>query len=243
MIGGRVRIQLNRVVAAAGLLIFLPLMAVAERLLRGGGRVVARAGIRVIARACGITFATTAPVPAGAERGQVFVANHSSLLDIPALLMAHPDIRFLAAADLYRNRLLALAMDAIGTERIDRADGRSALRSLRKLADQKSPLCLAVFPEGGIAPPGQRLPFRTGAFYLAIASGATVVPVAIWGTDAVLPAGARFRMRPGTVSVTFLEPIPTAGLSLQDRARLRDTAEAAVAGALAGIGRKDPGAV
>lgn len=233
MSGGRLRIQLNRVVVAAGLLVVLPLMAVGEWLRPGAGRIVARAGIRVIARACGITFATTGLAPVDTGRGDVYVANHSSLLDIPALLMAHPSIRFVAAADLDRNRLLARAMDALGTERLDRADGRAALRSLRALADRPGPLCLAVFPEGGIAPAGQRLPFKTGAFYLAIARGARIVPVAIRGTSAVLAPGARLAVRPGTVSVAFLEPITTSGLTLHDRSRLRDAAEAAVTDALA----------
>ena len=81
---------------------------------------------------------------------------------------------------------------------------------------------LVVFPEGGIAPAGKRLPFKSGAFSLAIRTGSAIIPVAITGTDHVLRPRGRLAVRPGVITVEFLDAIETQGLTLDDRHVLRD---------------------
>ena len=72
--------------------------------------------------------------------------------------------------------------------------------------------------------------FKGGAFQLAIEAGVPVVPVAIAGSGAVLPAAGFFRVRPGTIRLRFGEPVETTALSPQDRQALaRRTREAVVA--------------
>lgn len=90
------------------------------------------------------------------------------------------------------------------------------------------PRTLVMFPEGGIAPTAEVEPFKTGAFVVAIQSGVPVIPVAITGSSAVLPRKGRLRLRPGTVRVELLDPIPTDGLDIDDRTDLARRARARV---------------
>jgi len=231
------------VVAVGSLVLLLPSIVLGEHLRRGSGRRVARRGLAVVARLCGITFERSVRPEPTAPGPTVYVANHSSPMDIPALLATVPGVRFIAAEELFRIPLLASAMRALGTVPVDRRDPGHGRRQLRTLAGELAlgdGADIAVFPEGGIAPVGRRLPFKSGAFSLAIETGSTVVPVAIHGTDRILPPGGRLMVQPGTVSIDFLDPIPTAGLTGADRQGLRDHVEGLVTAAtenLAGSGR------
>lgn len=223
---------INAAVVAVTLVVVLPAIAAAERIRRGAGRRVALRAMRAAARLRGVRFVIEGATALDPARRYVLVANHSSPIDIPAMLMAFPDVRFVAASELFRVPLLAGAMRALDTVPIDRRSSLAARKQLAALADSADWSCVAVFAEGKIAPAGRRLPFRTGAFVLAIETGATVLPVAIRGTDVVLPPGAKLAVRPGTIHVTVLDPIPTVGLRADDRELLRDRAEAAVLAAL-----------
>ena len=145
-----------------------------------------------MATLCGVRFAVRGRSPLD-RPGSVVVPNHSSPMDIPALLWADPDVRFMAAADLFRIPLLAAAMRSVGTVPIDRKDHDRARDQLDRLVDARSRGfggSIAIFAEGGIAPAGTHLPFKSGAFSLAIRTATPVVPVAILG----IRPGAR---RPG----------------------------------------------
>ena len=219
-----VRAQANRIIVVTALLVLLPLVVVGERLRRGSGRRIVRWGVSIVATWCGVRFEVRGR-RTGERPGSVIVPTHSSPMDIPALLWAEPDIHFVAAADLFRIPLLAAAMRAVGTVPIDRRDHDRARRQLDDLvAGRCGPVDgdLAVFAEGGIAPAGRRLPFKTGAFTLAIRSSRPVVPVAIHGADRVLPPRGHLLVRPGVVVVEFLESIDTSGLTTEDRHVLRD---------------------
>ncbi|MGH9081031.1 MAG: lysophospholipid acyltransferase family protein [Acidimicrobiales bacterium] len=162
---------------------------------------------------------------------RVYVANHSSPLDIAAMLVACPDATFVAGVDLYRVPLLAGAMRAFGTVPVDRQSHERV--RLCVPADQVTDeLSLVVFPEGSIAPVGRRMPFKRSAFAVAIELEAEVVPVAIHHTSRVLPPSARLGVRPGTVAVEVLAPISTGGLTLDDRGALAAAAERCILNAL-----------
>lgn len=219
------------IVVSATLLATLPMMAIAERVRPGSGRRAAVCAIRLVSRICGVTFTVRASGTFDDDARYVFVPNHSSPLDIAAMLVARPDVRFLAAAELFRNRLLAMAMRALGTIAIDRGDPAAARRQLEDIA-RRPPSALVVFAEGGIVPRGERVRFKTGAFALAIGTGATVVPVAISGTDHVLPPGSLLAVQPGAITIDLLEPIATTTLGIDDRKAIRDRTQAAVLDAL-----------
>jgi 1-acyl-sn-glycerol-3-phosphate acyltransferase len=233
-----VRAQCNRVLVVAALLILLPTVVIGERIRHGSGRRILRWGISVLATLCGIRFAVRGRSPLD-RQASVVVPNHSSPMDIPALLWADPDIRFLAAADLFRIPVLAAAMRAVGTVPIDRRDHDRAQDQLNELVNQRSRGAggsLAVFAEGGIAPKGSHLPFKSGAFSLAIRTATPVVPVAIVGSDQVLAPRGRLLVRPGVVTVAFLDTIDTSGLTLDDRHTLGDHVHDLVCGVVDAVG-------
>jgi len=227
------RAQANRVVVLGGLVVLLPLVVVGERVRHGSGRRLLRWGLSIVAALCGVHFEVRGRLPAD-RTGAVVVANHSSPMDIPALLYADPQATFLAAADLFRIPLLAGAMRAVGTVAIDRRDPERAHHQLDDLTARRRNGAvdghLVVFPEGGIAPTGGRLPFRTGAFVLAIRSASPVVPVAIRGADDVLTPRGHLLVRPGVVTVEFLDAVSTVGLTVEERHVLRDHVRDTVVG-------------
>jgi 1-acyl-sn-glycerol-3-phosphate acyltransferase len=88
-----------------------------------------------------------------------------------------------------------------------------------------------VYPEGTRSRSGRLLPFRKGAFALAIKAGAPVVPVACIGAHRVLPKNA-FRIRPGEITVKFCPAIDAREYSLDQRGELAQRVHAAIAAAL-----------
>ncbi len=153
----------------------------------------------------------------------LFVANHASQLDIPVAFCALPvPLRFLAKRELERIPFVGHYMRAMGMVFIDRQDREAARHSIEQLARLLgSGRSLMAFPEGTRSATGEVRPFKTGAFVAAIKAGVAVVPVAITGTERVLPARALI-VRPGTVKVRVGRPFPTAGLTVEDRRELAD---------------------
>lgn len=219
-----IRSQLNRVILVGALLIVLPAVAVTERIRRGTGRRLVVSAIRRVARLCSIGIEVNGGDQLDPAHSYVLVPNHTSPMDIAAMLVARPDARFVAAAELFRIPLLGSAMRALGTVPIDRDDAAASRKRVGELSVSGSNRELVMFPEGGIAPTAQVLPFKTGAFVVAINTGAPIVPVAITGAAAVLPSNGHLRIRPGKVRVDLLTPLPTVGLDTEDRTSLARSA-------------------
>jgi len=151
----------------------------------------------------------------------VFVANHASLMDIPAVLSQLPQqFRFLAKKGLYRIPFLGWHLRWAGHLPVDRSNARNSLKSMneagRVIAERR--ISMLLFPEGGRSPHGLRA-FREGAAYLAIKAGVPVVPIAIIGMRELLPMGS-IHIRSGEVRLLVGEPIPTFHLKPSDRAQL-----------------------
>ncbi|HEX7124687.1 MAG TPA: lysophospholipid acyltransferase family protein [Thermodesulfobacteriota bacterium] len=149
--------------------------------------------------------------------GSVIVSNHQSTMDIFAIASALPgQLRWVAKRELFRIPIFGPAMRAAGYVPIDREDPRRSRRGLSRAAEALAQgASLVVFPEGTRSADGRLGPFKRGAFALAQASRAPVVPVAVRGSRAVLPAG-RWRVRPGRIEVVVGRPIPSADLSQPD---------------------------
>ena len=92
---------------------------------------------------------------------------------------------------------------------------------------------MIIFPEGTRSRDGKLLPFKKGAFVAAIHLGVPIVPVVCKGTTRIMPKGEYLSILPGKVELVVLEPIATAGLTYDDRDRLRDTVRAQIAAELA----------
>ena len=151
----------------------------------------------------------------------VFVANHSSYMDIPAFLARLPyQFRFFAKKGLYSIPFIGWHLHRAGHIPVDRANARASLKSMsegaRIVAEHR--ISVLLFPEGGRNPQGLRA-FKEGAAYIAIKSGVPAVPMALVGMREKLPMGS-IHLRSGLVVLRVGKPIPTASMKLHDREAL-----------------------
>ena len=167
-----------------------------------------------------------------ANRACIFMSNHVSNLDPPALF---PRIPGRTSAFLKRSLmkipLLGYGMKLADFVPVDR-DGRveSAIESVNIARGvlQKG-VHITTFVEGTRSRDGRLLPFKKGPFYLAMEAGAPVVPVSIHGTERLMPKGTA-RVRSGTVHVTFHLPLDPA--SFPSREELMEAVRTAIASGL-----------
>lgn len=165
----------------------------------------------------------------------VIASNHLSLMDTPLVLAYLPlQFRFLAKRSLFRVPFIGGHLKRAGHVAIPREDARGSLKAMTEAARmiQKRGVSALVFPEGGRSM-GQLQEFKEGAAYIAIKAGVPLVPVAIQGTLEVLPMGS-LTVRPGRVRMRIGDPIPTAGLTLQERSRLTAELRAVIEAMLSG---------
>jgi 1-acyl-sn-glycerol-3-phosphate acyltransferase len=154
------------------------------------------------------------------KRRYVFASNHQSGLDIPVLYAALQQYKlsFLSKRELLWVPFMGWGMSAIGHIGINRDDARSAHASVAKAVEKlrRSGNSLVLFPEGTRSPDGALQQFKTGAFRLAIDTGVDIVPVAISGASRVLTKNSSI-YRPGKVTVSLGNPIPTQGATRADK--------------------------
>ncbi len=164
------------------------------------------------------------------DRPQFFVANHQSIIDVPALFAALPvDLHFIVKKELRRVPFLGWYIGAMGMIFVDRRARLDAMAEVRRAAALiRSGRSVVSFPEGTRSRDGEVGRFKAGAFVAAIEAGVPIVPVAITGAGAVIPPPG-FMVRPGTIRVVVGEPIPTAGRTLDERADLAALARTRVA--------------
>jgi 1-acyl-sn-glycerol-3-phosphate acyltransferase len=168
--------------------------------------------------------------PASSGTPCIFMSNHQSLFDIPALLSTLPgQTRFLAKESLMRIPIFGWALRAIGFIPVNREDRSRAPDVFAAAIDRlERGFSVVIFPEGTRTRDGQLLPFKRGGFLLALRAGRPIAPIGVQGTRDVQPRGS-FVIRPGRVSVRYGEPVSTAGLGVRDRSELMRRVRAAVA--------------
>jgi 1-acyl-sn-glycerol-3-phosphate acyltransferase len=168
------------------------------------------------------------------QTNYVFASNHRSYLDT-ATLFAYTGRRIglVAKKELMKVPVLGVGMGFVNIIAIDRSNPEKALQSMRKaktvLEDGYS---FGVFAEGTRAMPGELLPFKKGAFHLALQTGAPIVPVAIKETDWMMgkKKGVAF---PGTIEMVLLPPIETKNYTTDDLTELMKKTREAIAEELA----------
>ena len=141
----------------------------------------------------------------------VLVANHASYLDGPALFAAIPmPVGYVVKGELERNLFLAPLLRALGAVFVHRLDHQRSLADVASLAERlKRGDALGFFPEGTLHRMPGLLPFRLGAFSVAVNADASVVPVTIVGSRSALRDG-QWIPRPGTISIRIASPIAPA---------------------------------
>jgi 1-acyl-sn-glycerol-3-phosphate acyltransferase len=161
----------------------------------------------------------------------VFIANHRSYLDT-ATLFAYLGRRIgvLAKKELLKVPILGYGMGFVNVMAIDRSNRERALATTSAATARiRSGVSFGVFAEGTRAKPGELLPFKKGAFYMAVDAGVPIVPVAIKNTDVLMGKGTG-QAKPGTIELVILPQVPTQGLaSDEDIKRLVERVHAMVA--------------
>lgn len=167
----------------------------------------------------GVDGPATAP-----SRKTVVVGNHESQAD-PFLLSHLPwEMKWLAKASLFRIPVAGWSMWLAGDVPVRRGEqdsARGAMAICRRWLDRGVPVM--IFPEGTRSQTDDLLPFKDGAFRLAIEAGADILPVALSGTRKSLPKHS-WRFQRAQARVTVGTAIATAGMTLSDVPRLKDLA-------------------
>src|ERR1043165_414108 len=147
------------------------------------------------------------------KRTYVFVSNHRSYLDTAAMFIyTGRRIGLLAKKELLKVPVLGVGMGFVDVMAIDRRNRENAIRTTEAAAKRiQSGVSFAVFVEGTRAKPGELLPFKKGAFYMARQAGVPVVPVAIRNSDVLMGKGTG-EARAGTLEMVLLPPVETAGV-------------------------------
>ncbi len=166
--------------------------------------------------------------PAGSY---VVIGNHTSNLDIPTIMGKLPvSVRFLAKRELFKVPVLGAAMASIHMIETDRRAGLSAHRAINEQVAEVigAGLSLMIFPEGTRSENGEMLPFKKGAFRIAVDNEMPVVPVTIIGAREAWKPHSKL-IRGGKVRLMIHEPISTIGLDRKNLDELRDRVHRIVA--------------
>lgn len=165
----------------------------------------------------------------------IFMGNHRSNFDIPALYAGLPHhFSWIAKEELFRIPLFGYAMKRAGYLPLDRSDGRRALRTMDAAAEKiRGGVSVIIFPEGTRSMDGKLLPFKRGGFLLAAKAGVPVIPFTINGSALVNPP-KQLKLKPGTITIRFGDPIPTEGATGKRRDELIDRVKGSIEAGLEG---------
>jgi 1-acyl-sn-glycerol-3-phosphate acyltransferase len=150
----------------------------------------------------------------------VFISNHRSYLDTATLFVyTGRRLGLLAKKELLNVPILGYGMGFVNIMAIDRSNRERALKTVAAATARiRSGRSFGVFAEGTRARPGEFLPFKKGAFYMAAQAEVPIVPVAIKNTDYLMGKGTG-QARPGTIEMVMLPPVETAGFSTDEQIR------------------------
>lgn len=152
------------------------------------------------------------------QRPYVFMANHTSIADPLAAMIAIPQpFHCVFKKELARIPVFGWALLSLGQIMVDRENPEQARASLAAafsgLSGNNS---ILIFPEGWVSRNGQLLPLKKGGFHLAIHTGLPIVPVRIEGARKICPPGGSGRFHKGVISVQAFPPLTVSGKTETD---------------------------
>jgi 1-acyl-sn-glycerol-3-phosphate acyltransferase len=144
------------------------------------------------------------------QRPSVILSKHQSAWETLAFQQIFPPQIHVLKRELLWIPFFGWGLALMSPIAIDRSRGVAALRSMARRGRERleQGFWIVVFPEGTRVAPGERRSYQVGGAWLAVASGAPVVPVA-HNAGALWPRNA-FLKRAGTVTVRIGPPIETA---------------------------------
>ena len=167
------------------------------------------------------------------KQAYIFTPNHQSLIEVPLFvtyLGRNPG--YLAKKEVFKYPIFGYGIGLMGVVPVDRSNSPSAVESAKAATEMlRKGKSYVVYPEGTRSPDGRLLPFKKGAFMMAIEAGVPVVPVTVSGATRIMPK-AKVEVHPSTVRLTIHDPIPTTDYSRDNVAELVTLARQQVLSAL-----------
>jgi 1-acyl-sn-glycerol-3-phosphate acyltransferase len=163
----------------------------------------------------------------------LFVANHTSSADAPAVVGAIPRrVAILLKESLFHWPIAGQAFTLAGFIPVARGEHESAMASVEKaIASLSAGQSFLIYPEGTRSPDGRLQTFKKGAVVMAIKAGVPIVPMICAGAHRVMPKRS-LRIYPGEIQVGFLDAIDASQFSFEQRDELNDRVHGAMAAAL-----------
>lgn len=192
------------------------------------GHTCARAWAWLILKTTGVRVTVRGVERLERGRSYVFASNHQSIYDIPIVFASIPlQLRIVAKDSLGSFPFLGWHLRRTGHLLVDRKNpGAGIVKKMARLVGGAR--SLIVFPEGTRSVDGTVGRFKGGIFLVAIDAGLPIVPVSIAGSRHVMLKG-RLMTRPGDVTLTIHDPIPTAGVGRAGARELAERVQEAVA--------------
>ncbi|MEW6347584.1 MAG: lysophospholipid acyltransferase family protein [Thermodesulfobacteriota bacterium] len=147
----------------------------------------------------------------------VITPNHQGFAEILALFVAFPvPFKWVIKKELRKIPFFGRGLMATGAICLDRSNRESSVKSLQEgMKNLARGWSVLIYPEGTRTPDGRLQAFKKGAFMTAVQTGIPILPVTCNGAYKILPKKTVL-FRPGHVTLTIGDPIPTAGLSEHD---------------------------
>jgi 1-acyl-sn-glycerol-3-phosphate acyltransferase len=189
-------------------------------------------GVMFFVRAVGVRVRVEgkAKIPEGVC---LFVANHTSSADAPAVVGAIPRrIAVLLKESLFKWPIVGQAFTLAHFIPVHRKDRDSAIASVEKASEaMRAGQSFLIYPEGTRSPDGRLQEFKKGAVVLGIKAGVPIVPVLCSGAQRIM-AKRSLKIQPGEILVEFLEPIDAAKYTWEERDVLNQRVHDAMAAGL-----------
>jgi 1-acyl-sn-glycerol-3-phosphate acyltransferase len=189
-------------------------------------------GVMAFVRMVGVKVrvAGTERIPAGAC---LFVANHTSSADAPAVVGAIPRrIAILLKESLFKWPIVGQAFTLAHFIPVNRSVRESAIASVDKATQaMRAGQSFLIYPEGTRSPDGRLQEFKKGAVVMAINAGVPIVPMACSGAHKVMEKRSLV-IHPGEILVEFLPPLDASRYSFEQRDELNEKLHALMAAGL-----------
>jgi 1-acyl-sn-glycerol-3-phosphate acyltransferase len=176
-------------------------------------------------------FETDGVYPENPRLPYIAVSNHESYADIFLISHLPWEMKWLSKDTIFRIPVMGWMMRMANDIPIKRGKRESVVSALAGCRDRLAKnVSVMIFPEGTRSPADTLLPFKDGAFKLAIEAGVPIMPIAVAGTRGCM-AKHSFMFRRARAKARVLPPIPTAGMTSADVAGLRDRTREIIDGA------------
>jgi 1-acyl-sn-glycerol-3-phosphate acyltransferase len=223
---GKLRFCWSWFVAGALLLVLGPPILLVARLANRRDWVypVALFGARAWLRLSGVKVDVKGLELLDPKQPYVFIANHWSYLDgAPLFACTGRRMGLVGKKELLKAPILGYGMGFVNVIAIDRSNRERAVETIRIATERlRSGISFGVCAEGTRARPGEMLPFKKGAFHMAVQAGVPIVPIAFKNSDQLMGKGTG-EAWPGTIDMVMLQPVETSWVATdEDLQRLVD---------------------